>query len=66
MKAIAEATLWTVFMRRLGSRFLCGDCRRNFRHGELGQAMQDLWMVLFTVIFFGLAFGYVHACQKLR
>jgi len=28
--------------------------------------MQDLMMLLFTVIFFGLAFLYVKACQKLR
>jgi hypothetical protein len=28
--------------------------------------MQDLTMLLFTVIFFGLAFLYVKACQKLR
>ena len=29
-------------------------------------AMQDLTMLLFTVVFFGLAFLYVKACQKLR
>jgi hypothetical protein len=29
-------------------------------------AMQDLTMLLFTVIFFALAFLYVKACQKLR
>jgi len=28
--------------------------------------MQDVWMLLFTVVFFGLAFLYVKACQKLR
>jgi len=28
--------------------------------------MQDFWMLLFTVVFFGLAFLYVKACQKLR
>jgi hypothetical protein len=28
--------------------------------------MQDIWMVLFTVVFFAFAFGYVHACQRLR
>ncbi|HZB89048.1 MAG TPA: hypothetical protein VE291_10350 [Terracidiphilus sp.] len=28
--------------------------------------MQDLTMLLFTVLFFGLAFLYVKACQKLR
>ena len=29
-------------------------------------AMQDVTMVLFTVVFFALAFLYVKACQKLR
>jgi len=29
-------------------------------------AMQDLTMLLFTAAFFGLAFLYVKACQKLR
>jgi hypothetical protein len=29
-------------------------------------AMQDVTMLLFTVVFFGLAFLYVKACQKLR
>jgi hypothetical protein len=29
-------------------------------------AMQDVVMLLFTVVFFGLAFLYVKACQKLR
>ena len=28
--------------------------------------MQDVVMLLFTVIFFALAFLYVKACQKLR
>jgi len=28
--------------------------------------MQDFWMVVFTVVFFVLAFSYVQACQKLR
>ncbi len=28
--------------------------------------MQDLLMIFYTVIFFGLAFLYVKACQKLR
>jgi hypothetical protein len=35
--------------------------RRNAR-----TIMQDVWMLLFTVVFFGLAFLYVKACQKLR
>jgi len=34
--------------------------------GEWDRIMQDFWMLLFTVVFFGLAFGYVYACQKLR
>jgi hypothetical protein len=29
-------------------------------------AMQDVTMLLFTIVFFGLAFLYVKACQKLR
>jgi len=28
--------------------------------------MQDVTMLLFTVVFFALAFFYVMACQKLR
>jgi hypothetical protein len=28
--------------------------------------MQDVTMLLFTVVFFALAFLYVKACQKLR
>jgi hypothetical protein len=34
--------------------------------GEVRLAMQDVTMLLFTVVFFGLAFLYVKACQKLR
>jgi hypothetical protein len=30
------------------------------------RAMQDVLMLLYTAIFFGLAFLYVKACQKLR
>jgi len=34
---------------------------------ELGvPEMQDALMLLFTVVFFALAFLYVKACQKLR
>ena len=29
-------------------------------------AMQDVVMLLFTVVFFAMAFLYVKACQKLR
>jgi hypothetical protein len=29
-------------------------------------AMQDLTMLLFTVVFFAVAFLYVKTCQKLR
>jgi hypothetical protein len=36
----------------------------TFWSGE--NAMQDLTMLFFTVVFFGLAFLYVKACQKLR
>jgi hypothetical protein len=35
--------------------------------GQAGRlAMQDALMLLFTVLFFALAFLYVKACQKLR
>jgi hypothetical protein len=34
--------------------------------GKARPAMQDVTMLLFTVVFFGLAFLYVKACQKLR
>jgi hypothetical protein len=34
--------------------------------GTVRPAMQDLTMLLFTVVFFALAFLYVKACQKLR
>jgi hypothetical protein len=37
------------------------DCRPR-----IGCRMQDFWMVVFTVVFFVLAFAYVQACQKLR
>jgi hypothetical protein len=33
---------------------------------DVKSAMQDLTMLLFTVIFFAVAFLYVRACQKLR
>jgi hypothetical protein len=33
---------------------------------EMQNLMQDAVMLLFTVVFFGLAFLYVKACQKLR
>jgi hypothetical protein len=36
------------------------------RVSAYGVAMQDVTMLLFTVVFFGLAFLYVKACQKLR
>jgi hypothetical protein len=29
-------------------------------------AMQDLVMIVFTALFFALAFGYVQACHRLR
>jgi hypothetical protein len=39
----------------------CSSLDEKVRH-----AMQDVTMLLFTVVFFGLAFLYVKACQKLR
>ncbi|MFY9855998.1 MAG: hypothetical protein WAK26_19190 [Terracidiphilus sp.] len=42
------------------------QCSRN-SNLQLGRpAMQDLVMLLFTVVFFAVAFLYVKACQKLR
>jgi len=34
--------------------------------GTVRRVMQDLSMLLFTVVFFVVAFLYVKACQKLR
>jgi hypothetical protein len=34
--------------------------------GNVRPAMQDVAMLLFTVVFFAVAFLYVKACQKLR
>jgi hypothetical protein len=39
---------------------------RSLPDGKVRPAMQDLTMLLFTAVFFGLAFLYVKACQKLR
>ncbi|MGA3031829.1 MAG: hypothetical protein ABSD70_01000 [Terracidiphilus sp.] len=36
----------------------------NLKPGDFG--MQDAQMLLFTVIFFAVAFLYVKACHKLR
>lgn len=33
---------------------------------KIGSGMQDFWMLLFTAVFFTLAFLYVRACEKLR
>jgi len=43
-----------------------GPCAAQVRP-ELGSCfMQDALMLLFTVVFFAVAFLYVKACQKLR
>jgi hypothetical protein len=34
--------------------------------GQTRASMQDLTMLFFTAVFFGLAFLYVKACHKLR
>ena len=39
---------------------------RSCKGEELGSTMQDLLMLLFTTVFFAVAFLYVKACQKLR
>jgi hypothetical protein len=33
---------------------------------KIGSGMQDFWMLLFTAVFFALAFLYVKACERLR
>jgi len=40
--------------------------RAGLNWEDVRSAMQDLTMLLFTVIFFAVAFLYVRACQKLR
>ncbi len=43
------------------------DCETFIaKPGLRDPAMQDVTMLLFTLVFFGLAFLYVKACQKLR
>jgi len=42
------------------------DADRGRAPGTARPAMQDVVMLLFTVVFFVLAFLYVKACQKLR
>jgi len=39
---------------------------RLARRNDSGRQMQDLTMLFYTFIFFGVAFLYVRACQKLR
>jgi hypothetical protein len=38
----------------------------SIKAGTEELAMQDVVMLLFTVVFFAVAFLYVKACQKLR
>jgi len=40
--------------------------RPELRVPTMANLLQDATMLLYTVIFFGLAFLYVKACQKLR
>jgi hypothetical protein len=53
-------------MRRKPESFLSRRLPQRPAHGIERPAMQDVTMLLFTVVFFGLAFLYVKACQKLR
>lgn len=39
---------------------------RSGRRQGSDKTMQDVWMVMFTAVFFALAFAYVQACQRLR
>jgi hypothetical protein len=50
------------FIYRCSPTTLPATCRMEHERPD----MQDLVMLLFTVIFFALAFLYVKACQKLR
>jgi hypothetical protein len=43
-----------------------GSARWSSPDGKVRPVMQDVTMLLFTAVFFGLAFLYVKACQKLR
>jgi hypothetical protein len=52
-------------MRREPESFLSGRLPQP-AHGIERSDMQDVTMLLFTVVFFALAFLYVKACQKLR
>jgi hypothetical protein len=54
--------------RERDERFITrtGPEESSFSGGKQGGTMQDLWMSLFTAVFFALAFSYVHACRKLR
>jgi hypothetical protein len=56
-----------LFMAALGINILGSDSPECSSPDEkVRHAMQDVTMLLFTVVFFGLAFLYVKACQKLR
>ena len=44
----------------------CAEPVSAISAGIEGLAMQDVVMLLFTVVFFAMAFLYVKACQKLR
>jgi hypothetical protein len=53
-------------MRREPESFLSGRLPQSPAHGIERPEMQDVTMLLFTAVFFALAFLYVKACQKLR
>jgi hypothetical protein len=44
----------------------CAEPGSAIPAGIEGLAMQDVVMLMFTVVFFVVAFLYVKACQKLR
>jgi hypothetical protein len=48
------------------SRRLPQSPAHGIERPEMQNLMQDAVMLLFTVVFFALAFLYVKACQKLR
>jgi hypothetical protein len=50
-----------------GINFMRGGRHEGHLPGrKVRLAMQDVTMLLFTVVFFGLAFLYVKACKRLR
>ena len=56
----------SIFKRQQAGQISCAESGCVIPVGIEEREMQDLTMVLFTVVFFVVAFLYVKACQKLR